>query len=296
MKNGYRIVDTDTHVVPAMELLYDYGSEDLKSRWDELSPYLQLNANPKTAYGDWERPNHTLSVAPYQYTRRLGEKIDAGEKIHTGKEAKSPLAAAVSKGAKASPEPGVSHDNAPGRLRAMDEEGTDVHLLIPGTFAMASTALDTSLSVELLASYNRYIVDYASADPTRVKPSIQVHGAEYTGYGIRVNAIVLGGGPTPMADRVADEMARVVRGPEYVRPPRGVAAPFEEFGRLLTVLCTEEARSITGAVIPVDRGISAGLLTSTMIYLRQGGLLPSGDLHLLAHDLIGFPKDPTDRP
>jgi NAD(P)-dependent dehydrogenase (short-subunit alcohol dehydrogenase family) len=119
---------------------------------------------------------------------------------------------------------------------------------------------------------------------------------EYTGYGIRVNAIVLGGGPTPMADRVADEMARVVRGPEYVRPPRGVAAPFEEFGRLLTVLCTEEARSITGAVIPVDRGISAGLLTSTMIYLRQGGLLPSGDLHLLAHDLIGFPKDPTDRP
>jgi predicted TIM-barrel fold metal-dependent hydrolase len=178
MKNGYRIVDTDTHVVPAMELLHDYGSEELKSRWDELAPYLQLNQNPRTAYGDWERPNYTLSVAPYQYSRRLGEKSGDDPKIATGKDARSPLAQAVSKGAKESPEPGVSHDNAEGRIRAMDREGADVHLLIPGTFAMASTALDSSLSVELLAAYNRYIVDYASADPVRLRPSIQVHGGE----------------------------------------------------------------------------------------------------------------------
>ena len=45
---------------------------------------------------------------------------------------------------------------------------------------MASTALDTSLSVELLGSYNRYIVDYASADPNRLKPSIQVHVGDPT--------------------------------------------------------------------------------------------------------------------
>jgi predicted TIM-barrel fold metal-dependent hydrolase len=76
------------------------------------------------------------------------------------------------------PEAGVMHDNAAGRLRAMDQEGVDRHLIIPGTFAMASTAIDTSLSVELMAAYNRYIVDYASADPDRLKPSIQVHGAD----------------------------------------------------------------------------------------------------------------------
>jgi predicted TIM-barrel fold metal-dependent hydrolase len=178
MKNGYRIVDTDTHVVPAMELLNEYGSEELKRRWDELQPYLQLNQNPKVAYGDWERPNYTLSVAPYQYARRLGQKAGDGAKIGAGKTAKSPLAGAVSKGAKEAPEPGVSHDNPAGRIRAMDREGVDVHLIIPGTFAMASTALDTSLSVELLASYNRYIVEYASTNPERLRPSIHVHGGD----------------------------------------------------------------------------------------------------------------------
>jgi len=179
MKNNYRIVDTDTHVVPAMEILYDYGSDELKQRWPELEPYLQLNQNPKVEYGDWEGvQNHTLSVAPYQYARRLGQKAGDGAKVETGKNAVSPLAAAVSKGNKEAPEPGVSHDNAAGRLRAMDREGVDVHLLIPGTFAMASTALDTSLSQELLASYNRYIVDYASADPDRLRPSIHVHAGD----------------------------------------------------------------------------------------------------------------------
>ncbi len=178
MKNGYRIVDTDTHVVPAMELLQDYGSTDLKRRWDELAPYLQLNPRPKTEYGDWERTNYLLNVAPYQYFRRFGEKPTDGNKIERGQKAKNPLSAAVSKGMKASPEPGVSHDNAEGRLRAMDLEGVDVHVLIPGTFAMASTGLDQSLSVELPASYNRYIVDYASADPARLRSSIQVHGGD----------------------------------------------------------------------------------------------------------------------
>jgi predicted TIM-barrel fold metal-dependent hydrolase len=179
MKNGYRIVDTDTHVVPAMELLNEYGSAELKNRWAELTPYLTLNANPKTEYGDWsDREIHTLSVAPYQYFRRFGEKPGGGPKIATGSAAKNPLSSAVSKQMKESPEAGVSHDNAQGRLRAMDREGVDVHLLIPGTFAMASTALDTSLSVELLGAYNRYIVDYASADPSRLRPSIQVHGAD----------------------------------------------------------------------------------------------------------------------
>jgi predicted TIM-barrel fold metal-dependent hydrolase len=76
------------------------------------------------------------------------------------------------------PELGVWHDNSLGRLRAMDREGVDVHLIIPGTFAMASTAIDPWLSVELLAAYNRYIVAYCSADPARLKAVVQVAGAD----------------------------------------------------------------------------------------------------------------------
>jgi hypothetical protein len=82
-------------------------------------------------------------------------------------------------------------------------------------------------------------------------------------------------------------MAHLMRGPDYVRPPRPATGPggFEAFGRLVSTLCSDDARLITGAVIAVDRGISAGLLTSTMMYLRQGGLLPSGNLHLLGSPL-----------
>jgi NAD(P)-dependent dehydrogenase (short-subunit alcohol dehydrogenase family) len=109
---------------------------------------------------------------------------------------------------------------------------------------------------------------------------------EYTELGIRVNAIVLGGGPTPTADGVSDAMAHLMRGEDYVRPPRtGSSGGFEAFGRLVVTLCSDDARLITGAVIAVDRGISAGLLSSTMVYLRQGGLLPSGNLHLLGSPL-----------
>ena len=181
MKNGYRIVDTDTHVIPAMELLKEHGSAELTRRWEELGPYLQLNKNPRQDVGDWDHPSYNLVVAPYQYSRPLGQKREgeAGT-IQTGETAKNPLGAAVSKQMKEAPEAGVMHDNARGRLRAMDREGTDVHLIIPGTFGMASTALDKSLSLELLAAYNRYAVDYASEDPNRLKPAIQVHGADPT--------------------------------------------------------------------------------------------------------------------
>jgi NAD(P)-dependent dehydrogenase (short-subunit alcohol dehydrogenase family) len=119
---------------------------------------------------------------------------------------------------------------------------------------------------------------------------------EYSEYGIRSNAIVLGGGPTPTAQGVSDAMARVMRGPEYLPPRRPATGTLDEFGRLLVLLCTDDARLITGAVIAVDRGISAGLLTSTMIYLRQGGLLPSGNLHLLGDWLEGTTPGAEKRP
>ena len=70
------------------------------------------------------------------------------------------------------PEPGVSQRNAAGRLRDMDREGRDVDLIIPGTFSTAVTALDPSLAMELYAGYHRYIVDYCSADPQRLKATI----------------------------------------------------------------------------------------------------------------------------
>ena len=72
MKNGYRIVDTDTHVVPAMELLYEHGSDELRRRWDELSPFLAQEKSLRTDLGDYDRPYTKLSHGSYAYNRPLG--------------------------------------------------------------------------------------------------------------------------------------------------------------------------------------------------------------------------------
>jgi predicted TIM-barrel fold metal-dependent hydrolase len=164
MRNGYRIIDTDTHVGPTVDVLYEYGSAALLARRAELEPY--------------ERPFRDgigLSINPYPYKRKMGEKADAGEAERGGAPA---LKGAIGSNRVEEPEPDVSQRNAVGRLKDMDREGRDVDLIIPGTFSTAITAIDDSLALELYASYHRYIVDYCSADPDRLKATILAPGVD----------------------------------------------------------------------------------------------------------------------
>ena len=95
---------------------------------------------------------------------------------------------------------------------------------------------------------------------------------EYGADNIRVNAIVLGGGNTEMATFVADEMAKAVRGPDYERHRSASRMNLDDFARLLVLFTGDEARLMTGAVVAVDRGISAGLLTSRLIWATAANL------------------------
>ena len=144
MKNGYRIIDTDTHVGPNLETLKLHASDLLKSRWSEFDPFLQ----PVTLGG------HFLSVNPMKYDRELGT-AHRGETAEKGGD--SPLRGAVTKGFERPPADEVSNQNAKGRLDDMDLEGVDVNLIIPGTFGNAATTFDNELAVELYDVYHRYI-------------------------------------------------------------------------------------------------------------------------------------------
>jgi len=168
MTPGHLVIDVDTHVGPAMELIYEQGFPGVRGRWDELSRYLKLNEDPRPDLGDWERPSLDLVVAPYRYDLAL-----AGE----------PAASARPGGAPESErrngmQPGILHDHVAGRLRAMDDLGVDCHVISPGPLAGATTALDAALSVSVLSSYNRYVLSYCDADTTRLKAAIQVTGAD----------------------------------------------------------------------------------------------------------------------
>ncbi|HEY5875906.1 MAG TPA: hypothetical protein VIT64_11415, partial [Ilumatobacteraceae bacterium] len=164
MKNGYRIIDTDSHVGPNLETLELYASDELKRRWSEFDPYLQ----PVTLGG------HFLSVAPMKYDRQLGT-AHLGETSQKGGD--SPLRGAVTKGFDRPPADEVSNLNSRGRLDDMDVEGVDVNLVIPGTFGNAATMFDTALAVELYDAYHRYIAEYCSADDDRLKATLQVPAA-----------------------------------------------------------------------------------------------------------------------
>lgn len=161
MRHGFEVIDTDSHVSPAVELLYEQGSPAFRGRWDDLKAYLRLHDDLRPWAGDWERPWLELAVTP---------SADAG--AHGSADGSVDRSSA----ARAIAEVGVLHDNAPGRLRAMDRQGIDRQLILPAGVTAASTALDPHLSTGLLEAYNRYAVTYAEADPVRLKVAIQVHG------------------------------------------------------------------------------------------------------------------------
>ena len=39
MRQGFRVIDSDTHVNPSLDVLLRYADEDLKARIDDLQPY-----------------------------------------------------------------------------------------------------------------------------------------------------------------------------------------------------------------------------------------------------------------
>jgi uncharacterized protein len=165
VRNGFEVIDTDTHVGPNVETLRNFAGPSLLERWHELEPYF----SPVTDGG------HMMSIGPIPYKRRLGEPINAETVVAGGQ---NPLKGNVSATLAVPAAPDVNNTNSTGRLADMDKEGVDIHLLIPATFATAISALDQSLAKEIYEAYHRFIADYCAADPSRLKATILATGAD----------------------------------------------------------------------------------------------------------------------
>ena len=46
MRQGYRVIDIDTHVNPCVEVLLKGADKDMRDRMDDLKPYLRVVAQP----------------------------------------------------------------------------------------------------------------------------------------------------------------------------------------------------------------------------------------------------------
>jgi predicted TIM-barrel fold metal-dependent hydrolase len=165
MRNGYRVIDVDSHVTPSLEVLHRYAGQAVKDRWDEFSPYVR-EMNSPAGRGHPIGPWHTLKVEPISYNRIAGQKPGV-EKAEKG--GKGAVEGRVENISSAVCHERIQHDNPHGRLEDMTLEGVDVNVLIPGTWAPASSAFDPALTVGLYDAYHNYMRDFCSADTDRLK-------------------------------------------------------------------------------------------------------------------------------
>src|SRR5262245_15097323 len=117
MRNGLHVYDSDTHVNPAAEVLERYVDPGFRPLLADLAPY-RLPAG-RAVEGTSQL--HNYRVGTKSYPRVLGEA--AAHPTFTGR-------STTWMGTK-QPRPGVQDDQAENRVKDMDDEGADVHFLIP---------------------------------------------------------------------------------------------------------------------------------------------------------------------
>ncbi len=70
------------------------------------------------------------------------------------------------------PRPGIQDDQAENRVKDMDDEGTDVHFLIPTSWLSLVGLPDPSLETGIIRAYHRHMADFCGQYPSRLKSPI----------------------------------------------------------------------------------------------------------------------------
>ena len=172
MRNGYKIIDMDTHVMPPLEVLEKYVEPSFRPRLKELDPYR------RTIVGKDGVSRTRLAVAAIPYDRFPGTapQTEDAQATAGGRNALEGRAANFHR----TPiQPNVEDENADGRIKDMDLEGRDIDFIFPGTWPASATGLkDVTLAQGLYRAYHRYMAEYTHKYPDRLRSSIQVSGAD----------------------------------------------------------------------------------------------------------------------
>src|SRR5947207_1338452 len=176
MRQGLRVIDSDTHVNPSLDVLLRYADRSLRDRLDELAPFTRkVKVQPGRGDAEDQTEMTILAIRQLRYQRVAGEKpsvaTDAGGDRgflsgRTQMVTRKPIAARV------------AEDNARGRLADMDLEGRDIDFIIPGPWAYGAPALAPHLAHGLYRAYHRYMADYCSADSRRLKSMVMALGTD----------------------------------------------------------------------------------------------------------------------
>ena len=121
MRQGLRVIDSDTHVNPSMDVLLRYADTPLRERLDDLAPYLRkVKVSPGRGDAEDQAQATILSVKQLRYSRVAGAKPSAP----TGPEGDRGFLSARTHMVTRQPITArVAEDNARGRLADMTPRG-----------------------------------------------------------------------------------------------------------------------------------------------------------------------------
>ena len=178
MRQGFRVIDTDTHVNPSLDVLLRYADTELRERIGDLDPY-RRQVKPAPGRGDAEDVDAytLLAIKPVRLQRVAGEKARPATEVGGDRGFLSGRTQMVTRKPIT---PRTSEDNAKGRLQDMDVEGRDIDFIIPGPWAYGAPALAPHLMKGLYRAYHRYIADFCAADPRRLKSMVLAPGNDPT--------------------------------------------------------------------------------------------------------------------
>ncbi len=137
---------------------------------------------------------------------------------------------------------------------------------------VASINAAPGMAVAHMAAYN--------ASKAAVVQLTNTLAVEYVLRNIRCNAVYLGGVEGDTAYRTQTKMAKVVLGPDFERAEgRSEQEEFmiqqpDDVARAIALLCSDDARLVTGSTIAIDRAATAGFVASSMVHLSCAQLLP----------------------
>jgi uncharacterized protein len=176
MRHGFRVIDSDTHVNPSLDVLLRYADRELRDHIDELRPFTRtVTVAPGRGDAEDVEACTILSIKPVRLQRVAGEKpgpatAAAGDRGFLSGRTRMVTSKPITVR--------VAEDNGEGRLRDMDLEGRDIDFIIPGPWAYGAPALAPHLARGLYRAYHRYMADYCAADPRRLKSMVLALGTD----------------------------------------------------------------------------------------------------------------------
>ncbi len=171
---GYRIIDMDTHVGPSIEVLEKHCEPSFRPRLAEFAPYRRVR---DIGTGGRKVEGSVITVAPVPYNRFAGA-APKPEDTQAKAGGKSAIEGRTKPQQRAQPQDEVQQENARGRVEDMDREGRDIDFIFPADWAATITALDVKLAEGLWRAYHRYLGEYTSVAPDRLKACLQVPGSD----------------------------------------------------------------------------------------------------------------------